>query len=327
MDTLGDSRSARSHRMRPAALRVAAREHVVRGVEENYLRMNSSRVEFRKNLRPLRKEKALAWIDSERDALQRRVASRREQRDAMRQRNRQVVDAVEAEILEHAHRRRASRSRHTGKYYEAGCLRRAHRRAFKMTSAIRLGRSILRVFFLDQFVKLVSVFRRNQMISKRTFLQQTGNPRQCLQMQAGGILGRDQHKEKLRRSAVERIEIDAGYVAAEGADYFANAAQLAVRDRDTVADCGRTQALTLGQHCEQIAERNFLVPGGQQLREFAQYVGLGSALEVRNDHIGAQDIGNFHLVIPVKSKIRSRQRRCVDTCGKVRKSGFLARAQ
>src|SRR5882757_7845972 len=164
MDTLGDSRSARSHRMRPAALRVAAREHVVRGVEENYLRMNSSRVEFRKNLRPLRKEKALAWIDSERDALQRGVASRRKQRDAMRQRNWQVVDAVEAKILEHAHGRRASRSRHTGKYYEAGCLRRAHRelrQAFKMTSAIRLGRSILRVFFLDQFVKLVSVFRRD----------------------------------------------------------------------------------------------------------------------------------------------------------------------
>ena len=45
----------------------------------------------------------------------------------MRERDRQIVDAVETEILEHPHRRRTSRSRHTGKYYEAGCLRRAHR--------------------------------------------------------------------------------------------------------------------------------------------------------------------------------------------------------
>src|ERR1700676_7733 len=121
MDTLGDRRPACGHRMRPAALRVAAREHVVRGVEENYFGMNSGRVEFRKHVRPLRKEQALAWIDPERNALQRRVASGGKQRDAMRQCDRQIVDAIEAKILEHAHRGRASRSRHAGKYYEAGC--------------------------------------------------------------------------------------------------------------------------------------------------------------------------------------------------------------
>ena len=38
---LGDGRSTRSHRMRPAALGIAAREHVVGRVEKNYFWMNS----------------------------------------------------------------------------------------------------------------------------------------------------------------------------------------------------------------------------------------------------------------------------------------------
>jgi hypothetical protein len=45
----------------------------------------------------------------------------------VRQRNRQIVDAVETEILEHPHRGRAPRTRNSGEYYEAGCLRRTHR--------------------------------------------------------------------------------------------------------------------------------------------------------------------------------------------------------
>src|SRR5258708_22769376 len=91
--------------------------------------MNSGRVEFGKHMRPLRKEQTLTRIDSERDALYRGIAPGGKQRDTMRQRNWQVIDAIEAEILEHAHRRRASRSRHAGKYYDAGCWVRAHRGA------------------------------------------------------------------------------------------------------------------------------------------------------------------------------------------------------
>ena len=96
--------------MRPAALGVAAREHVVGGVEKNYFGMNSGGIELRKYPRPLREEQTLARVDPKRDALQRGIASRREHRDILRQRDRKIVDAVEAEVLEHAHRRRASRT-------------------------------------------------------------------------------------------------------------------------------------------------------------------------------------------------------------------------
>ena len=94
--------------MRPTALRVAACEHVVGGVEKNYFGMNSVGVEFREYPRPLRKEQSLARVHPERDALQRRVASGGELRDVGRQRYRKIVDAVEAQVLEHAHRRGAS---------------------------------------------------------------------------------------------------------------------------------------------------------------------------------------------------------------------------
>ena len=87
-NALGDGGAARGHRMRPAALGIAAREHVVGGVEENYFGMNSGGVELREYSRPLRKEQALARIDSERDALERGIAPRRQHRDIGRQRDR-----------------------------------------------------------------------------------------------------------------------------------------------------------------------------------------------------------------------------------------------
>ncbi len=96
--------------MRPAALRVAAREHVVGRVEKNYFGTISRGIEFGEYPRPLRKEQPLARVHSERDALQRGIAPGSEHRDIGRQRNREIVDAVEAEVLEHAHRRRAPRT-------------------------------------------------------------------------------------------------------------------------------------------------------------------------------------------------------------------------
>ncbi len=72
--------------------------------------MNSVGIEFRKYSGPLWKEQPLARIDSERDALERGIALRRKHRHISRQRDWKIVNAVEAEILEHAHRRRASRT-------------------------------------------------------------------------------------------------------------------------------------------------------------------------------------------------------------------------
>src|ERR1700722_578642 len=92
-------------------------------------------------------------------------------------------------------------------------------------------------------------------------------------------------------------------MATERADYLRHSAQLAVRDRDTVADRRRAQPLALRQHRGQIPELDLLVLGGQRLCEFIQNVGLGSALQIGDDHVSAQDIGNFHLSVQIKIEI------------------------
>src|SRR5271154_6619821 len=95
-------------------------------------------------------------------------------------------------------------------------------------------------------------------------------------------------------------------MTAERADDGRDTAQLAVRDRDAVANRSRTQPLALRQHCVEVGELDLFVLFGKRLGQFIQDVGLGGALQVANDHVGAQDVGNFHLVVQVESKITNR---------------------
>src|ERR1700719_3771370 len=106
----------------------------------------------------------------------------------------------------------------------------------------------LAVFLANQSKELAGVGRLEKLLAEVSVAQQARHAREGLQMEAGGILRRDQHEKKMGRVAVERFEIDALNMAAEGPEDFGDLGQLAVRDRYAVADRRRAQALALGQH-------------------------------------------------------------------------------
>ena len=64
-------------------------------------------------------------------------------------------------------------------------------------------------------------------------------------MRAGGVLGRDQEKEEMRRLPVERLEIDPGGTAPEGGDDATETGQLPVRDGDPFAERGAVQTFAV----------------------------------------------------------------------------------
>src|SRR5208337_4193563 len=127
----------------------------------------------------------------------------------------------------------------------------------------------------------------------------------------------------MRRAAVERIEIDSLGMAAEHSDYLGHAAQLAVRDCDAVADRGRAQPLALGEHRGQVSELDLRVLGGQRFGQFIQDLGLGGALQIGNDHVRAEDIGNFHFVVPVQRKSEKSKSKHAGPCEWLRRSAAL----
>src|SRR5437868_12579939 len=71
----------------------------------------------------------------------------------------------------------------------------------------RLTRSVLFVFRLDRRPQLVAARCREQPLAEVLVLEQTRYPGERLQMDARGVLGRDQQHEEPRRAAVERIEV------------------------------------------------------------------------------------------------------------------------
>src|SRR5580704_6500483 len=105
----------------------------------------------------------------------------------------------------------------------------------------------LAVFLADETKELAGVRRDKKLLAKVTIAQQARDARQRLQMQAGGIFGRDQHEKQMRRVAVERLEINALHVTSEGPQNLGDLGQLAMRNRDAVADCGRAESLALSQ--------------------------------------------------------------------------------
>ena len=113
-DPVGDTQPALGERMGPAALRVTPRHDFVGGVEIKNLGRKAVALELVEGARPGGEEQALARIDAQRDLVGRREMRRGQLRDVERQRDRQIIDAIEAEIFEYPQRRRPSRTRHAG---------------------------------------------------------------------------------------------------------------------------------------------------------------------------------------------------------------------
>ena len=98
----------------------------------------------------------------------------------------------------------------------------------------------------------------------------------------------------MRRVAVERIEIDALGVAPEGPDDPVDAANLAVGNRDAIADRGRTEPFAFGQHARHRVRVEIRELGGETLGQLVQDFRLGVAPQVRQNHFLTQDFSNFH---------------------------------
>ena len=109
-DAVGD-RAALGGRMRPARLAEAAHQHVVARLEVDHLERDAGARAARRTPGNVVEEAPLAHVDAERDAadvLARALPQLDEARD---ERHRQVVDAVEAEVLEHVDRGALARAR------------------------------------------------------------------------------------------------------------------------------------------------------------------------------------------------------------------------
>ena len=82
--------------MRPAGFGVAPRQDLIGGVEKENLGPEPAMFELGKYLGPVRKEDAFAGVDSKRDAGQIAIVFGGERNDVGGQRDRQVIDAIEA---------------------------------------------------------------------------------------------------------------------------------------------------------------------------------------------------------------------------------------
>src|SRR5579885_249229 len=128
-------------------------------------------------------------------------------------------------------------------------------------------------------------------------------------MQAGGVLGRDQHEEDMRWTAIQRIEVHARAMAAESSNDFAHAAKLAVRYRDTVADRGRAKPLAFAKHRRQLIEFDGRVAGVKALRKFLEHFVLGVAFKIGKDHFRSEDFSDLHGWGFIDLVVRASRRR------------------
>src|SRR5262249_42459406 len=111
-DAVGD-RAALRGGMRTPGLAEATYQHVVAGLEIDDLRLRTCRAQLVQDVREVAQEAALAAVDPDRhpaDVLARALPQLDEPRQ---QRDREVVDAVEAQVLEDLQRRALARPRQT----------------------------------------------------------------------------------------------------------------------------------------------------------------------------------------------------------------------
>src|SRR5579863_1951976 len=172
--------------------------------------------------------------------------------------------------------------------------RRSHA-ALSPSPPIRHTRRLVpRVFLDDQLVDLVSVARPEQMLTEGVVAKQARDARERFEVQAGRVLRRDEQKKQIRRFAVERVEIYSARSAPKDTDDLLDAADLAMGDRDAVADRGRTQSLALVQHGVELRQVDLAPLRHKAGRQLIENMRLVAPAETRQDHLGRQDFGNFH---------------------------------
>jgi hypothetical protein len=110
-----ERRSMARQRMRPAGLAVTPDQRRLAGLEEDQRRTQSGqRAERFEDARKLLEERALAHVDDDGGLLDLRVGPQRQLREDRQQRDREIVDAEVAEVLERAHRLGLAGAREAG---------------------------------------------------------------------------------------------------------------------------------------------------------------------------------------------------------------------
>src|SRR5512143_978120 len=80
------------------------------------------------------------------------------------------------------------------------------------------SRSELLILLADEAEQRAAIRRGQQALAKRAVLEEPRHPGQRLEMLADRVLGGDEEEEEMGGAAVERLEVDARGMAAEGAD-------------------------------------------------------------------------------------------------------------
>src|SRR5215470_6227259 len=109
-------------------------------------------------------------------------------------------------------------------------------------------RSELLIFLGDDFEDFLSRLSFDKAAAKGGVLEQPGDSRQGLQMIGGGIFRGDQNKKQVRRSAIQRSEINPLQTTSENADDAVDPPKLSVRDRHTFTYGRRADALPFQQN-------------------------------------------------------------------------------
>src|ERR1051325_362061 len=99
----------------------------------------------------------------------------------------------------------------------------------------------------------------------------------------------------MHRLLVDRLEVEALFLAAECHAQLVHHQRAAVRNGDAAADAGRTEVLPALEHLEQ---HSFgLIVETEKTDELAQHVILCCARQVELDRIFAKELPKFHVCL------------------------------
>src|SRR6516164_2229392 len=113
------------------------------------------------------------------------------------------------------------------------------------------ARSEFGVFLLDGAADLVPTAGLEEALAEAGVAEEPGDPRQRLQVLAARVLGHHQQEEQVGGLTVDRVEVHARAAARAARQEPRDPGQLAVRDRDALADPGALELLAVDQHVEQ----------------------------------------------------------------------------
>src|SRR5262245_12617343 len=113
-------------------------------------------------------------------------------------------------------------------------------------------RSELLIFLSDDFEDFLSRLSFDKAATESGVLEQSRDSRQGLQMIGGSILRGNQDKKQVRRSAIQRSEINSLQTTSENADDAFDPAMLSMRDRHTFTNGSCADALPFQQNLKNL---------------------------------------------------------------------------